>query len=232
MKFVFGAFALLLVAGASEAASLPRIIASADNAVPACVTPASLMDFVAERNASHQPPRTIDPRFSNLAALYQHVGQCVARPPEKCVAVRWDYAFFQMLIETNYLTFMRPNGVPASVTPADNNFAGVGAAISGRPGEKFKDVPTGVLAHLQHVLMYATAHIANPVARRTRQVQDDVQQAMRSLQRPVTFADLAREWTGTDRNSYGAEMQKLSEKYGANYCSKPAREARASLAAQ
>ena len=123
------------------------------------------------------------------------------------MAVRWDYAFFQMLIETNYLTFRRPNGVPASVVPTDNNFAGVGAAISGRPGERFKDVATGVLAHLQHVLMYSTTRVPDPVAQRTRQVQDDVQQAMRRLHRPVTFADLAREWTGTDHNAYGGEMQ-------------------------
>ena len=93
-------------------AALPRIIAGADNPVPQCVQPAALMDFVAERNATRQPPRAIEPRFANIASLYQRIGQCVARPPEKCVAVRWDYAFFQMLIETNYLTFRRPDGVP------------------------------------------------------------------------------------------------------------------------
>jgi hypothetical protein len=99
------------------------------------------------------------------------------------VGVRWDYAFFQMLIETNYLTFLRPGGASASVTASDNNFAGVGAAISGKPGERFKDVDTGVLAPLQHVLMYSTTHIPEPVARRTRQVQDDVQEIMRRLHR-------------------------------------------------
>jgi len=208
----------LLLPGVASAAALPRIIAGTDNPVPQCVRPAALMDFVAERNAQRNPPRGIDPRFANVAALYQRIGQCVARPPDKCVAVRWDYAFFQMLIETNYLTFRRPNGVPAAVVPADNNFAGVGATISGRPGERFKDVSTGVLAHLQHVLMYSTTYIPNPVAERTRKVQDDVQQAMRRLNRPVTFADLAREWTGTDRNSYGAEMQKLAQTYAARYC--------------
>ena len=88
-----------------------------------------------------RPTAQIDPRFANIAALYQRIGTCVARAPEKCVAVRWDYAFFQMLIETNYLTFRRPNGVPASVPSTDNNFAGVGAAISGKPGEHFNDVP-------------------------------------------------------------------------------------------
>ena len=139
------------------------------------------------------------------------------------MAVRWDYAFFQMLIETNYLTFRRPNGVPASVVPADNNFAGVGAAISGRPGERFKDAATGVLAHLQHVLMYSTMRVPDPVAHRTRQVQEEVQQAMRRLHRPVTFGDLAREWTGTDHNAYAGEMQKLAETYASRYCTTASR---------
>ncbi len=215
-------FALLLLPGAAQAAALPRILASADNPVPPCVRPVALMAFVAERNAQHHPARMIDPRFTQLASLYQRIGQCVARAPENCVAVRWDYAFFQMLIETNYLTFRRPNGVPASVVPDDNNFAGVGATISGRPGERFKDAATGVLAHLQHVLMYSTTRVPNPVAARTRQVQNDVQDAMRRLHRAVTFTDLAREWTGTDRNSYSVEMQKLAEKYASRYCAQAA----------
>jgi hypothetical protein len=206
----------LALSGYAHAAALPAIIASADNAVPACVTPAGLMRFVDDRNVKFH--RQIEPRFSNIAALYRRIGSCVAREPDKCVAVRWDYAFFQMLIETNYLTFLRPNGVPASVVPDDNNFAGVGAFISGKPGERFKDMNTGVLAHLQHVLMYSTTRIPDPVAKRTRQVQDDVQADMRRLHHAVTFADLAREWTGTDRNSYGAQMQKLSEQYASQYC--------------
>jgi hypothetical protein len=218
MVFRVALLAFLLLPGVSTAAALPRIIASADNPVPQCVRPAALMDFVAERNARHNPPRTIDPRFTHIASLYQSIGRCVARAPDKCVPVRWDYAFFQMLIETNYLTFRRPSGVPASVVPADNNFAGVGAAISGKPGERFKDVATGVLAHLQHVLMYSTTYIPNPVAKRTRQVQDDVQQAMRRLHRPVTFSDLAREWTGTGHNAYSSEMHQLAERFASRYC--------------
>ena len=218
MLFRVVLFAFLLLPCVSHAAALPRILASADNPVPQCVRPAALMDFVAERNAKHNPPRTIDPRFTNLASLYQRIGRCVTRAPEPCVPVRWDYAFFQMLIETNYLTFRRPNGVPASVVPADNNFAGVGAAISVRPGERFKDAATGVLAHLQHCLMYSTTRVPDPVAHRTRQVQDDVQQAMRRLHRPVTFADLAREWTGSGHNAYAGEMEKLAETYASRYC--------------
>ena len=209
---------LAFAAGEACAASLPPIIASATNAVPACVRPAALMQFVEERNAARHPAQAIDPRFSDLASRYQRLGQCVARGPEKCVGVRWDYAFFQMLIETNYLTFRRPDGVPGGVPPQDNNFAGVGATVRGKPGERFKDVETGVLAHLQHVLMYSTTRVPDPVAKRTRLVQEDVQEHMRRLHRPVTFGDLARQWTGTDKSTYGATMQSLAEKYAGRFC--------------
>jgi hypothetical protein len=221
--------ALLAWPGASQAASLPPIIAGDSNTVPACVRPATLMNFVQTVNFARRTPRVIEPRFANIASLYQRIGQCVSRPPEKCIAVRWDYAFFQMLIETNYLTFRRPDGVLAGVPASDNNFAGLGATISGRPGEHFEDVATGVLAHLQHVLMYSTTRIPHPVAKRTRQVQADVQEIMHRLRRPVTFADLAREWTGTDKNTYGAQMQRMAEKYAANFCGERARERRASI---
>jgi len=200
------------------AAALPPIIASADNAVPDCVKPAALMQFVAARNAAHSPPRQFDPRFAGIASLYQRIGTCVSRAPDTCVGVRWDYAFFQMLIETNYLTFRRPDGMPGGVPASDNNFAGVGATVVGKPGEHFQDVRTGVLAHLQHVLMYSTTHVPEPVAKRTRQVQDDVQAIMRRLHRPVTFADLARQWTGTNKNTYGLEMQRMAEAYASRYC--------------
>ena len=212
-------FALLLPAGAL-AGSLPPIIASAGNEVPACVAPDALMDFVAATNAARSAQGVIESRFDNIAQLYQSIGTCVSRPPEKCVAVRWDYAFFQMLIETNYLTFHRPDGAPAGVPASDNNFAGLGATVSGLPGEHFEDIKTGVLAHLQHVLMYSTMRIPQPVAKRTRRVQSDVQDIMRRLHRPVTFADLAREWTGTDKNTYGRDMQRLAEKYAQRYCDK------------
>jgi hypothetical protein len=199
-------------------AASPRIVAGPGNTVPACVQPARLMQFVDDTNAARRPARTIEPRFSKIAYAYQKLGACVARAPEKCVGVRWDYAFFQMLIETNYLTFRRPDGAPGGVPADDNNFAGIGATVRGKPGEHFKDVETGVLAHLQHVLMYSTTRVPEPVAKRTRQVQDDVQGIMRRLQRPVTFADLARVWTGTDKNTYGADMQRLAEKFASHYC--------------
>ena len=75
-----------------------------------------------------------------------------------------------------------------------------------------------MLAHLQHVLMYSTMPIPHPVAKRTRQVQSDVQAIMRRLHRPVTFGDLAREWTGTDKNTYGSDMGRLAEKFAQAHC--------------
>jgi hypothetical protein len=66
--------------------------------------------------------------------------------------------------------------------------------------------------------MYSTTRIPEPVARRTRQVQDDVQSTMRRLQRPITFSDLARIWTGTNKDRYGAEIQWMAEKYSSRNC--------------
>jgi len=229
LRRVVAPAAVLAVTGLVQASPLPPIIATAGNAVPACVTPAALMRFVEERNARLH--RTIDPRLRNIATLYREIGSCVARPPEKCVGVRWDYAFFQMLIETNYLTFRRPDGTPASMSASDNNFAGVGAAVAGKPGEHFSDVATGVLAHLQHVLMYATVPIPAPVARRTRLVQNDVQEIMRRLRRPVTYADLAREWTGVGKSRYAEEMRHLADRYSARFCRNEEAGIRAAMAA-
>src|SRR5262245_62860068 len=130
--------AQLRLAGAcARAAELPLIIASADTAGPRCVKPEALMQFVSVRNARQQPPRKIESRFEGIAALYRSLGECVARPPQQCIGVRWDYAFFQMLIETNYLTFLRPDGAPASVQEADYSLECVGFAVCCRAGRTF-----------------------------------------------------------------------------------------------
>ena len=190
--------AFLLLPGAAQAAALPRIIASADNPVPKCVQPAALMDFVAERNAAHQPPRTIDPRFANVAdALPAHrqlrrarAGKMRRRALGLCVLPDAD---------RDQLSDLPPAGRRAcrGARASDNNFAGVGATVSGRPGEHFKDVATGVLAHLQHVLMYSTTRIPDPVAKRTRLVQNDVQDVMRRL---APAGDLWRSGARMDRH--------------------------------
>lgn len=200
------------------AMELPQIRSGAGNEVPACVGPVQLMTFVTNRNHGLHPPREIDPRFNNLSSVYQRIGPCVQKVDGQCEGVRWDFAFFQMLIETNYLTFKKPDGSPGGVPSGDNNFAGIGATVAGKPGEKFKDIDTGVLAHLQHVLMYSGEKIIDPVAQRTRTVQSWVIAKMKQLGRPVTFADLATEWTGTDQNTYGADILRTAESFGALYC--------------
>lgn len=47
------------------------------------------------------------------------------------LGLRWDYAFFQMAIETNYLSFRREGGRRSDVRPSQNNFAGLGATGNG-----------------------------------------------------------------------------------------------------
>ena len=102
-------------AGASD---LPPIKTSAKNAVPECVTPGRLMAFIKSRNAS------LDPRFEKIASTYMRIGEELG--------IRWDYAFYQMTIETGYLTYLRDGKRKGDVSPAQYNFAGLGA--TGNPG--------------------------------------------------------------------------------------------------
>jgi hypothetical protein len=209
---------LVVLVGKASAMELPPIRSGPDNEVPGCVKPDDLMAFVNNRNGGLHPPLKIDSRFSDIAKVYSHYGACVQLVQGACVGIRWDFAFFQMLIETNYLTFRRSDGSAAGVSPADNNFAGLGATIPGRPGERFKDVQTGVLAHLQHVLMYSGEVIREPVAQRTRRVQTYVIEKVRKLPQPVTFADLAAEWTGTNQSTYAADIQRTATAFADLYC--------------
>jgi hypothetical protein len=195
-----------------QAGSLPEIISGPANQVPPCVTPDRLMEFVRMRNRALKPPRDINPRFSNLAQLYKSLGECVQKSSGACLGVRWDYAFFQMLIETNYLNFT------GGVAPDDNNFAGVGATVAGKPGERFASVDDGVLAHLQHVLMYAGVVIDNPIAQRTKAVQGIVHDRMRALERPVTYSDLATMWVGGDNTAYAANIARTARTYADKFC--------------
>ena len=62
--------------------------------------------------------RTDGHRFKPIAALYKKHGEALG--------IRWDYAFYQMVLETNHLMF---NG---DVRARQNNFAGIGASDSRR----------------------------------------------------------------------------------------------------
>jgi hypothetical protein len=197
------ASAIALALSASGAAAAPPIRTNATNQVPACVTPERLMAFLTERNAH------LDPRYDNIASLYKLYGQGWH--------VRWDYAFFQMAIETNFLKFRRGDGSLGDVRATQNNFAGIGATGRGAHGERFRDVATGVHAQIQHLVAYSGERLAQPIAARTRENQDDIIRISHRLGRPVTFGDLARRWA-TDRQ-YGKSIDFIAGLYSARYCS-------------
>jgi len=199
---------ILLLPGTSLAAeSLPPIKLSPSNTVPECVTPGRLMAFLKDRN-----PR-LGPQYEKIAVEYMRHGEALG--------MRWDYAFFQMVIETGYLTFEREKGRRGNVSPQQNNFAGLGSTGRGVSGESFPDVTTGVLAHLQHVLMYTGEPIDAPVAERTQKViewkvLDDWRERIKE---PMTFAHLSEKWANS--KSYGAMIAKHAEIFADHFCNTP-----------
>ena len=194
------AAALALFANAADAA--PPIRTGATNQVPACVTPDRLMAFLAQRNSR------VDARFQNIARFYKLYGEGWH--------VRWDFAFFQMAIETNFLKYRRGDGRRGDVSETQNNFAGIGATGNGVPGERFADVATGVHAQIQHLVAYSGERLVQPIAKRTRENQNDIIAKSNRLGRPVTFADLARRWAA-DRQ-YGKSIDVIAGLYKEQYC--------------
>ncbi|WP_082072855.1 glucosaminidase domain-containing protein [Hyphomicrobium sp. 99] len=199
----------LFAIAANVALAAPPIRTGAGNQVPACVTPERLMAFLGERNPN------IDPRFREIAHWYKYYGEGWR--------VRWDYAFFQMAIETNYLKFRREDGKRGDVWETQNNFAGIGATGGGVRGEQFPSVQTGVHAQIQHLVAYSGERLAAPVAKRTRENQEDIAAQSKRLGRPVTFGDLARRWAA-DR-AYGKSIDFIAGLYQKRYCDPSARSA-------
>lgn len=192
----------LIFAGEVTAATLPAIQTSADNQVPACATPGRLMAYATSRNGR------IDAKFDGTATEYMRHGESLK--------IRWDYAFFQMLVETANLSFV------GDVKPAQNNFAGLGATGGGEPGERFKTLGDGVKAHLQHVLMYTGQHIDDPVADRTRKVQEwgVLTKWQRTIKGPMTFAQLTRQWSPKDRG-YARDIAAVADSFYSRFCNAP-----------
>lgn len=213
------AIALLVVmAPGAEAGGpvLPEIRTSDQNRVPRCVTPDRLMAFLKSRN-----PRP-DPRFRDIARYYMQWGQAWR--------VRWDYAFFQMAIETNFLSYRQPNGKMGDVDPRQNNFAGIGTTGGGVPGDSFPDVKTGVLGQIQHLVAYSGERLANPVAPRTQLKQDDIIEASLRLNRKVRFSDLSRRWAVDPK--YGASIAWVAEQFRKQQCPNPNEAPREEIAQQ
>ena len=195
-----------LGAGPVAAKGLPAVETGAGNYVPDCVSPKRLMRFLKGRNGR------FDRRFSDLAQLYARHGDDLG--------VRWDVAFFQMMVETAALSFQRGDGTPGDVRAGDNNFAGLGAVGDGQPGERFATPSDGVRAHLEHVLHYAGRTIEAPVAERTRKVQ-----MWRVLQtwhsqfagQRITYDELAMRWA-PGNVAYLETIIRLAQQFQARYC--------------
>lgn len=203
-RFAMAAMLVALVSGGAEAAP-PKIRTDSDNAVPRCVTPKRLMAFLKTRNGN------LDPRFANIASLYKRHGEAWN--------VRWDYAFFQMAVETNFLTYRKGDGGWGDVSPKQNNFAGLGTTGGGVPGDAYPDVNTGVLAQIQHLVVYSGERIDDPVGARTKLKQDDIIETMASKKGRTTFADLSRRWAA-DRH-YGASIEWVANNFRQSLCKGP-----------
>lgn len=188
-----------LFATSASAADLPEVKLSASNKVPQCATPGRLTEYLKSRN-----PR-VDPRYQDIAALYKKHGEALG--------IRWDIAFFQMILETGALRYT------GDVRPDQNNFAGLGASGGGAHGERFADISAGVKAHLQHLLMYAGEHIDDPVAERTRKVQEwgVLTEWQKSIDGPMTYTLVARQWAPTSRN-YVRDVSTITDGFYSSYC--------------
>lgn len=199
---------LIISAGAAAAATLPAIKAGGANAVPQCVTPGRLMAFLAARNPK------LDSRYAGIATAYMHHGERMG--------IRWDYAFYQMMLETGSLSYTRDGSKPGDVKPRQNNFAGLGATGKGEPGESFASIEQGVKAHLQHLAMYSGERVDEPVAERTRKVQEwgVLTSWQKGFARPITFSDLANKWAPGSRG-YASNVDSFRTGFHDDFCGKP-----------
>jgi hypothetical protein len=194
-------FASLAAAPASFAADWPEVKLSAKSAVTQCATPGRLMAMAKARNPN------LDKRFELIAADYKRHGEALG--------IRWDYVFFQMLQETGDLSF-KTGG--RAVKADQNNFAGLGAAKDGETGERFADVSTGVRAHLEHVMIYAGLPVENPVAERTRKVQQ--WKVIKPVEgRAATFGDVVERWAPKSR-PYADAITNAAKQFDAEFCKK------------
>jgi hypothetical protein len=151
----------------------------------------------------------IDARFKGIAALYKEHGTATG--------IRWDYAFFQMMVETNSLSFKFARGRASDLSADLNNFASIAKPGHNEGLERFKDVSQGVLAHMHHVRLYSGDPVERPVARRTRDVRSFLQPWAKSLGRPVTFADLAARWAPQDKE-YASRIEEMAQEYRKAHC--------------
>lgn len=186
-----------LMAGLHPAAAQMPILGDAAE-VPPNVTPENMEAFVASINPDFDPGSG---PYAGIATIYRYWGGKYG--------IRWDYAFFQMILETGYLRF------GGGVAPDDFNFAGVGASVSGEAGERFANIQYGVIAHIQHLALYALIDIPDEAfvssySRRTKRfVYDKVTQR---LGRPAMFDDFG-DGMWAMSSGYAEKMAAIAAKF-------------------
>ena len=197
----------VLTTAPAAAAEVPGILAGPRNAVPECATPGRLMAYMKLRNPQ------LDSRYDSIATEYMRYGEALG--------LRWDFAFYQMIVETGALSYWRGNR-HGDVKPSQNNFAGLGATGRGEPGESFPDVATGVRAHLEHLLLYAGRPVDSPVAQRTRNVREwgVLDNWHKTFTRPITFGDMAAKWAPGTR-TYVSMLKTVADRFHAEVCNDP-----------
>ncbi|MGI9425687.1 MAG: glucosaminidase domain-containing protein [Hyphomicrobiaceae bacterium] len=205
MKYFGGlafAIGLTTLSAAAMSAKMPAVMVSPTNPIPACATPGRMMKFLANRN------KNIQRHFDKLAMYYMRHGETLN--------IRWDYAFFQMMLETASLKF---NG---DVHWSQNNFAGLGATGGGVKGERFRSVSDGVRAQLEHLLVYAGVHVDNPVADRTRKVQSwkVLSKWQKSIRGPMTFRHIGKKWAPGAR-TYTRDIKFIADNFYQSHCNRP-----------
>ncbi|MFM1816804.1 MAG: hypothetical protein RLZ98_3499, partial [Pseudomonadota bacterium] len=96
--------------------------------------------------------------------------------------------------------------------------AGLGATGGGVPGDVYPNVSTGVLAQIQHLVVYSGEQVARPVGHRTRLKQGDILRASARVaaRRAVTFQDLAGRWAA-DR-AYGRTINAIARRFYTSHC--------------
>lgn len=166
--------------------------------VPPNVTPENLEAFVASVNPDFDPQSG---PFAGIATVYRHWG--------KKYGIRWDFAFFQMILETGYLRF--GGGVAAE----GFNFAGVGATVAGKPGARFPNLQYGVIAHLQHLALYALIDVpesafVSDYSRRTKAFVHD--KVRKRLGRPAAFDDFG-DGMWAMSSGYAAKMAAIADRF-------------------
>ena len=135
------------------------------------------------------------------------------------LGVRWDFAFYQMIVETGALSYWRGNRA-GDVKPDAEQFRRPRrhrqAASAARASRTSR---SGVRAHLEHLLLYAGRPVENPVAERTRKVQEwgVLTPWQKTFKRPITFTDLAAKWApGTSATP--AMLQTVADRFHAEVC--------------